>query len=330
MSESETVTGPFVHIFFMDGVGLSGGDPATNPFAAARLPRLDALLGSGWWARDGGGRGSERASLVPTDATLGVAGRPQSATGQATILTGLNVPQIVGEHYGPKPNPAVAEVIGVGSLFHEVVKAGGQAALITPYPKGYFEAIDSGKRLLSAVPLAATSAGLSLMTIDDLRAGRAVSPDFTGQGWREHLGYADVPLLTLTEAGQRIAGIAARYQFSFFEHWPTDQTGHRGTLEEAVTHLETLDVVLGSLADAWDEARGLLIITSDHGNLEEKDHRQHTRNPVPTILIGRGHALYAAQIATLADIAGVVRSHLSLPTPSDALQSEVKDQDYVD
>jgi hypothetical protein len=82
-------------------------------------------------------------------------GRPQSATGQATILTGRNVPELVGEHYGPKPNPAVAEVINAGNLFREVRNAGGSAALITPYPQGYFDAINSGKRLLSSVPMAA-------------------------------------------------------------------------------------------------------------------------------------------------------------------------------
>jgi hypothetical protein len=250
---------------------------------------------------------------VPTDATLGLPGRPQSATGQATILTGRNVPALVGEHYGPKPNGAVAHVIRAGTLFSEVVAAGGRAALITPYPDGYFAAVDSGKRLLSAVPLAATSAGLPLMSVADLRAGRAVSPDFTALGWREHLGYDDVPVLSPEEAGQRIAAIAATYDFSFFEHWPTDQIGHRGGLDEAVAHLEHIDAVLGGLLTAWDDTHGLLIITSDHGNLEEKAHRQHTRNAVPTILVGRDHAAQAAAIHDLTDIAPVVRRALGLP-----------------
>ena len=155
-----------------------------------------------------------RASLVPTDATLGLPGRPQSATGQATILTGRNVPALVGEHYGPKPNGAVADVIRAGTLFSEVMAAGGRAALITPYPDGFFAAVDSGKRLLSAVPLAATAAGLPLMNVADLRAGRAVSPDFTALGWREHLGYDDVPVLSPEEAGRHIAAIAASYDLS--------------------------------------------------------------------------------------------------------------------
>lgn len=82
---------------------------------------------------------------------------------------------------------------------------------------------------------------------------------------------------------------------------------------EAVAHLETIDAVVGGVIAAWDEAHGLLIITSDHGNLEEKGHRQHTRNPVPTILFGRDHARHAAAVHDLTDIARVVRDSLGLP-----------------
>jgi hypothetical protein len=311
-----------VLIFFMDGVGLGPADPETNPFMQARLPNLDGLLGQGWflrpagWQSGAGRRIRDRASLVPTDANLGLEGRPQSATGQATILTGRNVPRIVGQHYGPKPNQAVAREVQRGNLFQEIVAAGGTAALLTPYPQGFFDAIESGRRLLSSVPLAATSAGLPLMTADDLRAGRAVSPGFTGQGWHDHLGYTDIPLLTLPEAGRQIAALAGAYIFSFFEHWPSDRSGHRGSLADAVQHLEMIDTVLGGLFDAWDEQRGLMIITSDHGNIEEKDHRQHSRNPVPTILAGRDHARLAQQIADLTDIAAAVRDFLGLTEES--------------
>ena len=307
----------FVHIFFLDGVGLGGPEATANPFAAARLPNLTGLLGENWFLAGRGPIHTPRASLAPTDATLGLPGRPQSATGQATILTGRNVPALVGEHYGPKPNGAVADVVRAGTLFSEVVAVGGSAALITPYPAGYFAAIASGKRLLSAVPLAAAGAGLALMNADDLRAGRAISPDFTAQGWRDHLGYSDVPVLPPEEAGRRIAAIAATYDFSFFEHWPTDQIGHRGGLAEAVAHLELIDAVLGGLLAGWDDARGLLILTSDHGNLEEKGHRQHTRNAVPTMLVGRDHAAHAASIHDLTDIAPVVRRALRLPSVED-------------
>jgi len=305
-------------IFFLDGVGLGNADPATNPFLEARLPSLNRILGENWFLRPEVPDGqvsrisTQWASLVATDANMDLPGRPQSATGQATILTGLNVPKLVGEHYGPKPNQAVASIIRQNNLFQEVVAAGKTAALITPYPQGYFDAIDSGRRLFSSVPLAATSAGLPLMTADDLRAGRAVSPGFTGQGWHDFLGYVDVPILSLEAAGRQIAMIARNYDFSFFEHWPSDRSGHRGSITQAVSHLEMIDQVLVGLFDDWDVDNDLLIITSDHGNIEEKNHRQHSRNPVPTILFGRDHMTYSAWIADLADIAGVVRDFLEL------------------
>ena len=313
------VSDAFVHILFLDGVGLGSSDAGENPFVSADMPHLTGLLGDGWYHAGHGRIHAPRASLAPTDANLGVDGRPQSATGQATILTGRNVPRLIGEHYGPKPNAAVGDAIRAGTLFHEVIAAGGRAALITPYPAGYFSAVESGRRLLSAVPLAASSAGLPLMGVDDLRAGRAVSPDFTGAGWRDYLGYDDIHVLSLAEAGRRIATVAATYDFSFFEYWPTDQAGHRGTLAEAVTHLEAIDTVVGGLIEVWDETRGLLIITSDHGNLEEKGHRQHTRNPVPTILFGRDHARHAETIHDLTDIACVVRDCLGLPAPATSI-----------
>ena len=160
MNVIETVPPPslpsrFVHIFFMDGVGLGGPDPDVNPFITAELPNLTGLLGEGWFLQTDGRTSTERATLAATDANMSMPYRPQSATGQATILTGRNVAQLVGEHYGPKPNKPVAEVIHQGTLFHEIVEAGGKAALLTPYPQGYFDAIQSGKRLYSAVPLAA-------------------------------------------------------------------------------------------------------------------------------------------------------------------------------
>jgi bisphosphoglycerate-independent phosphoglycerate mutase (AlkP superfamily) len=124
-----------------------------------------------------------------------------------------------------------------------------------------------------------------------------------------------MPELSLYEAGQRIAQLARSYHFSFFEHWPSDRAGHRGSLAEAVKHLEMLDEAIGGLLADWDDEHGLLIITSDHGNIEDKSQRQHTTNPVPTILVGQGHADLAQQINNLADIANVVRRYLGVTNP---------------
>jgi bisphosphoglycerate-independent phosphoglycerate mutase (AlkP superfamily) len=50
--------------------------------------------------------------------------------------------------------------------------------------------------------------------------------------------------------------------------------------------LESFDAVLGGMVDNWETREDLIVITSDHGNLEDLDQRGHTLNPVPALLIG--------------------------------------------
>ena len=189
---------------FLDGVGLGPDDPETNPLARAEMRNLEALLDGHKLLLDGikgSHLESERASLLALDANLGVDGLPQSATGQATLLTGENVPKAIGYHYGPKPNPDVVAELSNGSLFSCMQKNGLHAELINAYPSGYFKAIESGRRLYSAIPLAVTRAGIKLKTTQDLRAGQAIAADFTAQGWRDHLDQPDTPVLTSLPGG---------------------------------------------------------------------------------------------------------------------------------
>ncbi len=298
---------------FLDGVGLGPDDPLTNPFASARMPNLQALLDG---RRLLGGEGlpvhAERASLLSLDANLNVKGLPQSATGQAVLLTGVNVPAQIGYHYGPKPNQAVAEFVTNGNLFHTLGSAGKRCALLGGYPPRYFQAIESGRRMFSAIPLAASSAGLRLMDVEDIRSGRAISADLTGKGWTSQPGFPDIPQLTNHQAGQRLAGLGLAYDFAFFEYWLTDYAGHEQNLPQALELLEKFDQTIGGLAEAWDDAAGLVLITSDHGNLEDLSTRRHTANPVPGLLIGSLEARrqFSQGLVDLTGVAGKVTALL--------------------
>lgn len=275
-----------VLFIFLDGVGLGPDDPVTNPLSAAQMPNLVRLLGGRRMLAASVPYAGPRATLRGIDANLGVTGLPQSATGQAVLLTGVNVPAALGRHYGPKPDAEVAAFLESGGLFGELARAGRRAALVNAYPAGYFEGINSGKRLYSSIPLAVTKAGLSLFTLDDLIAGQAISADLTGEGFRQRMGRPDVPALTPQEAGQRLAELAAGYDFSFFEYWLSDYAGHGQEMEPALRLLELLDEVLAGLLQAWNDDEGLILLTSDHGNLEDLSTRRHTANPVPLLLIG--------------------------------------------
>lgn len=270
----------------MDGIGFGENNVESNPFVAARTPTLESLLGDKRLVAGVAPLETQQATLLALDAGLGVDGLPQSATGQAALLTGKNVPQLIGEHYGPKPTPQIAEIIRSDNLFLQLKQRGYTAALLNAYPQRYFDAIASGRRLLSAIPLGVTSAGFALKTAEDYYAGEAFSVDFTGQGWREQLGYADAPLETPLEAGRRLAGVSAKYDLAFFEFWLSDYAGHHQDREGAIQMLENIDVVLAGLLEKWDQEQGLIFITSDHGNMEDMTTRHHTSNPVPGLVIG--------------------------------------------
>jgi 2,3-bisphosphoglycerate-independent phosphoglycerate mutase len=298
---------------FLDGIGLGKDDPTSNPFARVDLPNLHDLLGGQRLLARTAPYIGERATLLALDACLGVDGMPQSATGQAVLLTGTNIPAAIGYHYGPKPNPAVADFLRNGNLFKNLHQGGRKVGSLNAYPPPYFEAIDSGRRIYSAIPLALASAGVPLKTAADLYADQALSVDFTGHGWRARLGIPDAPLLTPRQAGQRLGRLARENHLSFFEYWPTDYAGHRQDMAQACSLLETFDTVLGGLLETWEDEDGLLLITSDHGNLEDLSTRRHTLNPAPALIVGAPGPRHAFAQG-LQDLTGVTPAILRLLT----------------
>ena len=296
-----------VLFIFMDGIGLGANDPETNPLARAKMPNLNQLLEGRSWLKEAAPFHGESASLLAVDPAVGVSGLPQSATGQAILLTGINIPAELGYHYGPKPNPEVAAFLKEATLFSRFLKEGRKSALLNAYPPRYFDGIDSGKRLYSSIPLSVVNAGLPLFRHDDLFAGRALSADFTGEGWRSMLGFKDAPVMDPTHAGQKLATLAKEYDFSLFEYWASDYAGHKQQMENAIQLMETFDQVLAGLTEAWDED-GLILVTSDHGNMEDLSTRRHTDANVPALVIGNKTARdeFTRNLKDLTDIAPAI------------------------
>jgi 2,3-bisphosphoglycerate-independent phosphoglycerate mutase len=274
-----------VLFIFLDGIGLGKNDPDVNPLARAKMPNLNALL-EGRSLLDGSAPFiGEQATLLAIDPAVGVDGLPQSATGQAMLLTGVNISAEIGYHYGPKPNPEVAAYLNNGTLFSRLVKMGKKAVLLNAYPPRYFDGIDSGKRIYSSIPLAVTNAGIELFKQEDLFAGRALSADFTGEGWRTMLGIAETPVLTPYQAGRKLASLAKGFDFSLFEYWASDYAGHKQQMDTAVGLMEYFDGVLGGLVEEMGDDL-LVLVTSDHGNMEDLSTRKHTDAHVPALVIG--------------------------------------------
>ena len=313
-----------MHILFLflDGVGIGEPDPGKNPFLNSSTPTLDNLLGGRKIQSNLGSYQSDICSFIGIDAQLGVKGIPQSATGQATLITGLNIPQIVGQHYGPKPNPPIIEILNrhsepgnnsdSGTLFSRALKMGKSVEFVNAYPDSYFAAITSGKRNYSVFPLSAVNAGIPLRDEKDLREGCSLSADFTGIGWREHLHITDIPIISPFEAGKRLAKITEENDLVFFEYWETDYAGHKQDMTAAIKIIEKLDTVIAGLTATLDLENTLIIITSDHGNMEDLSTRRHTLNKVPAMLSGKKQYFqtFKETVHSLCDITPFMLKHV--------------------
>ncbi len=293
---------------FLDGIGLGENNLETNPLARAKMPNLNALLDGRSLVRDAAPFNGKYASLHALDAGLGVDGLPQSATGQAILLTGKNISAELGYHYGPKPNPEVAAYLNGETLFSKCITAKKRAALLNAYPPRYFDGIDSGKRIYSSIPMAVTNTGLGLFTYEDLVAGRALSADFTGEGWRTMLGFPNAPVIDPHEAGRKLISLAMNYDFSFFEYWASDYAGHKQQMDTAIGLMEAFDGVLGGIMESGKLDELLVLATSDHGNMEDLSTRKHTDANVPALVIGSKQAReeFTRGMTNLADVAPAI------------------------
>jgi hypothetical protein len=240
--------------------------------------------------------------LTRTDACLGVEGRPQSASGQTTILTGVNAPALLGKHKQGFPNERMREILREHSLFLQLKNAGvGPLAFSNAYAPRFFAA---RPRWVAATTVAVEAAGLPFKTIEDLRAGRAVYHEFTN-GFIAALG-EDVPVRTPEEAARILAGVVSENRFTLYEHFIADAAGHEQNEEFALRVLRELACFVRATLSSLDLERTTVILTSDHGNVEDLSTRNHTLNFVPTLAWGPGRVRVQQRVRSLADITPAV------------------------
>src|SRR5690606_1037925 len=179
-----------VLFLLIDGVGIGARDPGINPLA--RHPTLLSHFA------DGSGVPLPRGGRVrAADATLGVPGRPQSATGHTTLLTGVNAARHLGRHLLGFPNEALRRLLARRNLFLDLAHWGRRAAFANAYRAAYLEALDLPHQppaleepplpvpVRANRPAASTVAfrtlGEPFRTFDHLRRGEALYHDVTSE-----------------------------------------------------------------------------------------------------------------------------------------------------
>jgi 2,3-bisphosphoglycerate-independent phosphoglycerate mutase len=129
----------------------------------------------------------------------------------------------------------------------------------------------------------------------------------------QKMGY-DLPLITPEEGAHRLIEISSNYDFTMFEYFLTDLAGHMGEEKETWRVISIVDRFIGALARAVDPDQTLLIMTSDHGNIEDLSTKEHNLNQVPALLIGKSHLrkTLAPQLKDLTDLMPAVVKALDM------------------
>jgi len=289
-------------LVFIDGLGWGEPDPSVNPqFAYGgeifRLPpRADTVqeIARGGFAR-------------PIDAVLGVAGVPQSATGQTTLLSGVNSQEILGKHLTGFPNERLREVLLEHSILKTLADLGLEARFLNAFRPRFWELTRERQLTFSATTVANLAADLPFFTLDDIREGRSIYQEFTNTELRAR-GF-DLDPMTPATAG-RILGRAARGRdFTLYEYFQSDKAGHSGDIARICEELVKLDTFMRALLEELEGelARDtLVLVASDHGNLEDATTRRHTLNPIPLMGWGDGAREFLASVTRLDEVSGAI------------------------
>ena len=297
-----------VLLIFIDGLGIGTRGPH-NPLA--RLGEEAAPLAH---FVDEEPRLIEGGLLARTDPRLGVEGRPQSASGQTTILTGVNAPARLGYHKQGFPNEEMRAIIREHSIFKQLRDLGaGPVTFANAYTPGFFT---ERPRWVSATTVAVEAAGLTFRTLEDMLAGRAVFMDYTNAILRER-GF-DAPARSPEEAAAVLAEIAAAHRFTLYGYFITDRVGHAQDMDAALVVLANLARFVRAVVARVDLSQTTVMLTSDHGNVEDLSIRNHTLNDVPTLAWGPGREVVARRVRDLADITPTIVEILSATKAANA------------
>jgi 2,3-bisphosphoglycerate-independent phosphoglycerate mutase len=117
---------------------------------------------------------------------------------------------------------------------------------------------------------------------------------------------------------RRLSGPESPYELVVLNFANPDMVGHTGVWDATIEALEFVDGCLARIVAALP-AEGLLCITADHGNADEKrdEHGNpmtaHSLNPVPIVLIGRAAAGRTLHDGILSDVAPTLLELVGVP-----------------
>ena len=291
---------------FVDGVGV-GLNSSENPVASSKLRAFSHFTRNNGIHQDCEDTSINGTLFKKIDANLGVEGLPQSGTGQTSLFSGENASKKIGKHFGPYPHSKIKPLLRNRSLFHKVKEIGLTPHFLNAYPDIFFEKSEKRNRW-SCTTLMTKSAGVRLNRLEDVQEGTAITAEIIQNAWRTMLNL-DVPDIEPEEAAIRALNALNQFDLVLYEYYLTDKAGHAQDRIMADRVLKILDRFLTKIIRDLKK-EDTLLITSDHGNIEDLSVKTHTRNPVPLLVKGKTEPFKTVQ--SIQDITPAVIRLLSM------------------
>jgi 2,3-bisphosphoglycerate-independent phosphoglycerate mutase len=293
-------------MIFVDGVGIGKNDPEINPFSRA-VSRIFPLFLEDANSLAQPHPNLEDGFLKAIDCRMDFPGLPQSATGQTALFTGVNTAVLLGRHLSGFPNKQLKELLRKESIMVSLEKKGYRVVFANAFTPPYF--VKKISRV-SATTAMAEACSARIRNFDDLEKGGAVFMDLTNS-WLIENGYWVTPR-TVEEAGVVLASITHDYDFTLFEYFISDVIGHRGDMTKAVEQVRILDCLINAVWENLDHMNDLMIIASDHGNLEDVTLKSHSENWIPLIFAGKEAGRLIGDIGKITDVTPAILSNADI------------------
>ncbi len=211
---------------------------------------------------------------IPIDAVMGVEGRPQSGTGQTSLFCGVNAQKIINRHHYAYPDSKLRKIIKEQNIFKKSKEKGKKVCFANAYSGNYFKNTKLRRSVTTWMNCYSNS---TFLLEEDLVEGNAVFHDITNQTYPFS---SNKLIITPLKAAENLMKISQNFDLTVYEYFITDRIGHGKISEE---HLNILSDFLDYIMIDSEEKINL-IITSDHGNIEDKTTKQHTLNKIPLYL----------------------------------------------
>ena len=146
---------------------------------------------------------------------------------------------------------------------------------------------------------------------------RVLVPSPKVRTYDEAPGMSAAPVAAALADGVR----SGRYDFAIVNFANPDMVGHTGVFAAALGAMAVTDAAVGTVVDATLAAGGCVLLTADHGNVEEMRspdgaiNTQHSTNPVPVAFVSAEPDRWSIHDGELADVAPTLLDLLAIPIP---------------